>query len=235
MRGARAYSTVVLLLVMSALMVTGCTGRSADDAPGPETRSKEVTGPIELGSAEVREYQGQRLGSVTDFRENSIEGPQEVDRDDYRLKVVGLVGEPLELRYNEVLALPHYEKVVRINCVEGWSVDVLWEGVLLSDLLERADYQAAEDRVVVFRCYDGYSTSLPLDYIVDNDILLAYKINGMELPAERGFPFSVVAQDRWGYKWARWVTSIEVSDDTDFRGYWESRGYDNDASLPSAR
>ena len=43
----------------------------------------------------------------------------------------------------------------------------------------------------------------------------------------------MVAEDRYGYKWVKWVTEIEVSDDENFRGYWESRGYDNDATLPS--
>ena len=83
---------------------------------------------------------------------------------------------------------------------------------------------------MIFRCADGYSTSLPLDYVVDRDILLAYKMNGVDLPPERGYPFQVVAEDKWGYKWAKWVTAIEVSNDTDFRGYWEQRGYDNDAT-----
>ena len=48
---------------------------------------------------------------------------------------------------------------------------------------------------------------------------------------ERGYPFQVVAEDKLGYKWAKWVTGIEVSNDADYRGYWESRGYDNDAAV----
>ena len=55
-------------------------------------------------------------------------------------------------------------------------------------------------------------------------------MNGQEIPPERGFPFQVVAEDRFGYKWAKWVTGIEVSDDENYRGYWEQRGYDNDAA-----
>jgi len=119
---------------------------------------------------------------------------------------------------------------VRLNCVEGWSVDILWEGVRLVDLLEQAEYDKGA-KVVIFRCYDGYSTSLPLEFVVDRDLLLAYKMNGIDLPAERGFPFQVVAEDKFGYKWAKWVTSIEVSDDESFKGYWESRGYNNDAGI----
>jgi len=70
-----------------------------------------------------------------------------------------------------------------------------------------------------------------LDYIVNNDIILGYKINGVTLTPETGYPFILVAEDKWGYKWAKWITKIEISDNQDFRGYWESRGYSNDADL----
>jgi DMSO/TMAO reductase YedYZ molybdopterin-dependent catalytic subunit len=89
-----------------------------------------------------------------------------------------------------------------------------------------------EAKVVIFYAYDGYSTSLPLDYMVENDILLDYKMNGVVLPPERGFPFQLVAESKWGYKWIKWITRIEVSDDVSYRGFWERRGYPNDADLP---
>lgn len=206
---------------------------SAGCSPGPATVTDGRTqAPLDLPAVEIREYQGKNLGSVTDFRENSILGPQTVDLASYSLEVTGLVETPLRLSYNEVTALPAYRKAVTLNCVEGWSVDILWEGVRISDLLRQAGYDR-DGEIVIFRCYDGYTTSLPLEFIVSGDILLAYRMNGIDLPVERGFPFQVVAEDRWGYKWAKWVTAIEVNDDTAFRGYWESRGYDDDASLPS--
>jgi DMSO/TMAO reductase YedYZ molybdopterin-dependent catalytic subunit len=124
------------------------------------------------------------------------------------------------------------QKLVTLNCVEGWSVDILWQGVLLKDLLAQAGYDRGA-KVVIFRAADGYSSSLPLEYVVNRNIIFADTINGVGLPPERGFPFQVVAEDRYGYKWVKWVTEIEVSDDDSFRGYWESRGYDNEATLPS--
>jgi DMSO/TMAO reductase YedYZ molybdopterin-dependent catalytic subunit len=57
--------------------------------------------------------------------------------------------------------------------------------------------------------------------------LLAYKINNLTLPPERGFPFQLVAEDKWGYKWIKWVTSIELSNDTNYKGFWEKQGYSN--------
>ena len=125
----------------------------------------------------------------------------------------------------------HYEKVATINCVEGWSVKILWEGVLVKDLLAEADYNTTAT-VVIFYAVDGYSTSLPLSYIVDNNIMIAYKMNGVVLPAERGFPFQLVAESKYGYKWIKWITTIEVSNNTNYLGYWESRGFPNSADLP---
>ena len=86
-------------------------------------------------------------------------------------------------------------------------------------------------KVVIFYAYDGYSTSFPIDYIVNNNILMAYEMNNVTLPPERGFPFQLVAESKWGYKWIKWITRIELSNDTNFRGYWESRGYSNDGDL----
>lgn len=187
--------------------------------------------PRGLAPAEIREYRGRPLDSVDDFRENSIKGPQKVDIDSYRLKVTGEVDSPLELTYDDIIERERVKKVVELFCVEGWSAKVLWEGVLLSDILEQAAYDR-DATIVIFRCEDGYSTSLPLDFVVDEDIVLAYKMNDVVLPEERGYPFQVVAEDKWGYKWAKWVTEIEVSSDRDFRGYWEQRGYDDEADLP---
>ena len=56
-------------------------------------------------------------------------------------------------------------------------------------------------------------------------------MNEIILPPERGFPFQLVAESKYGYKWIKWITEIEASDDSSFRGYWESRGYSNDANI----
>jgi DMSO/TMAO reductase YedYZ molybdopterin-dependent catalytic subunit len=137
----------------------------------------------------------------------------------------------LEFTYDEVVNnYRRFEKVVTLHCVEGWSVTILWEGVLVKDLVEAAGVDP-NATVVIFYAYDGYSTSVPLDYIIDNDILMAYKMNGVVLPPERGFPFQLVAESKWGYKWIKWITEIELSDNEDYLGFWERRGYPNDADL----
>jgi DMSO/TMAO reductase YedYZ molybdopterin-dependent catalytic subunit len=84
---------------------------------------------------------------------------------------------------------------------------------------------------VIFHAVDGYTTSLPLQTVRDKDLILAYGANGLDLPPEMGYPFIVVAEDKLGYKWARWVNGIELSGDPDYKGYWEERGYSNEADL----
>ncbi len=184
-----------------------------------------------LAPVEVREYEGVDLSSINAFRENSIKGPQEIGVESYTLRITGLVANSTSYTYDEVLdRYQHYKKVVTLDCVEGWSVTILWDGVLVEDLL--AEAAPLEDAtVVIFHAYDGYTTSLPIDYIMDNDILMAYKMNDVVLPPERGFPFQLVAESKWGYKWIKWITEIELSADASYRGYWESRGYSNSGDL----
>jgi DMSO/TMAO reductase YedYZ molybdopterin-dependent catalytic subunit len=210
-----------LVLVLSLILVAAITvgvGIGCDDT--------EILAPNE-----IREYEGVDLSSINAFRENSIKGPQEVAVESYTLGVTGLVANSESYTYDEVLnRYQHYKKVVTLDCVEGWSVTILWEGVLVGDLLTEAD-PLPDAEVVIFHAYDGYTTSLPLDDIMDNDILMAYKMNDVVLPPERGFPFQLVAESKWGYKWIKWITEIELSDDANYRGYWESRGYSNSADL----
>jgi len=185
---------------------------------------------VKLEGVEIKDYQGQKLSSVNDFRENSIKGPQNINISNYKLEVTGLVQNPRNYTYDEVLNHTSYEKVVKLSCVEGWDVTILWQGLLVSDLLKDAK-PLPTGTVVIFYAYDNYTTSFPIDYLYNKQILLAYKMNNVTIPPERGFPFQLVAESKWGYKWIKWITKIEVSNNTDYKGYWESRGYSNIGDL----
>jgi DMSO/TMAO reductase YedYZ molybdopterin-dependent catalytic subunit len=220
--------TFAAALTAAVLSITG-VGAGCTAPPGATPG-----GDGELPAVEIREYEGQNLSSINDFRENSIMGPQYVDVAGYVLTVHGLVEKELSHTYEEVTGgyEPH-RKVVTLFCVEGWDVTLLWEGVLLSDLFSEAGVLPGAN-TVIFRSVDGYSTSLPLEYVVENDIILAYKMNQVTLPPERGFPFQLVAESKWGYKWIRWVNEIELSNDPSFKGYWEGYGYSNSGDLDKA-
>lgn len=218
---------VLVVLAASALGVAGCSAR------GPRPPSGTSDTPIaDYTRIEIREYEGKRLDSIADEPENSIKGPQSVDTTSFRLQVDGLVRRPLSLPYSEVIAMHSEKKVIDLNCVEGWTVTYLWQGVPLADLIEKAGGADPSAKVLIFHCVDGYTSSLPLDYVLERNILLGYKMNDVTMPPERGYPFQVVAEDRFGYKWAKWVQRIEVSSDENYLGYWEKRGYDNEGTLP---
>ena len=187
-----------------------------------------------LAAVEVADYNGEKLGSINDFRENSIKGVQYVDKSTYQLDILGLVSQPIKYSYDDILKLPTYQKVVTLNCVEGWSVKALWEGILVRDLLKNITIKP-EAKTIIFYAADGYSTSFPLDYVLNNDIIMADKLNGVVLPPERGFPFQLVAEQKWGYKWIKWITKIELSSDTNYKGFWESRGYNNSGDLNNSK
>jgi DMSO/TMAO reductase YedYZ molybdopterin-dependent catalytic subunit len=142
-----------------------------------------------------------------------------------------LVNEQKSYTYDEVIGdFKNYKKVSTLYCVDGWDATVLWEGVLVRDLIGETNPKP-EAVTVIFYAADGYTTSFPISYIMDNDIILAYKANEVILPAAQGYPFQLVAESKWGYKWIRWVTKIELSYNDAYRGYWEERGFVNDADV----
>ncbi|HIG95057.1 MAG: Oxidoreductase molybdopterin binding protein [archaeon GW2011_AR13] len=194
------------------------------------TKDNFLNKTTKLETLEIRNYEGKDLSSIYDFRENSIKGPQEIDINNYNLKVTGLVEEEKSYSYDEIINRKSYSKVITLHCVEGWSATILWEGIILRDLLKEAKPKK-EANTIIFHAYDGYTTSYPIEYIMNQDKLMAYKMNNLTLIPERGFPFQLVAEDKWGYKWIKWITEIEFSNDLNYKGYWESRGYSDTGNL----
>ena len=96
----KATARLALLAIAGGMILAGCSSPS-DSGGGPKNVETE---PSELESMEVREYEGKDLSSVTDFRENSIKGPQYVELSDYVLKISGMVDTPMTLTYDEVLS-----------------------------------------------------------------------------------------------------------------------------------
>ena len=203
----------IILTLLFVLLLVGCT---------------------QTPTVEIREYEGKRLNSVDDFRENSIKGPQYINATDYNLKITGLINEPKEYTYQQITSLPNHKKITTLYCVEGWDVKLLWEGVKLSDVFKDINI-SPEANTVIFYAYDGYTTSFPLSHILDNDLILAYKQNDEKLLPKNGFPFQLVAESKWGYKWIKWITKIEFSEDENYRGFWENRGWNQNGSLEGSK
>ncbi|MGD0855472.1 MAG: molybdopterin-dependent oxidoreductase [Dehalococcoidia bacterium] len=188
--------------------------------------------PAIAGEVEATEFMGHKLTPIGQQRNNALKGTQNVDRSTYKLAVDGLVDRPLSLSYADLQTYPQISQLMDLDCVEGWNFTAKWTGPALAALFDDAKVKP-KATIAIFHTADvpdGYS-SLDLNYIYDNKIIIALKDNDITLPAERGFPFQVVAMSKFGYKWAKWITRIELSSDTNFRGFWEGAGYNNNADV----
>jgi DMSO/TMAO reductase YedYZ molybdopterin-dependent catalytic subunit len=224
----------VALLVVVLIVSAACT-----KSPGPTTLTPSSTinniptlPPSPTGEVEATVFLGTKLTPINQQNNNALAGTQHIDKATYKLTVNGLVDNPLDLSYADLLAYPQISKLMPLNCVEGWNFTAKWTGPALDTIFATAKVQPSA-KIAIFYTTDvtsGY-TSLDLSYIQDRNIIIALKDNDITLPDYRGFPFQVVSESKFGYKWAKWVTRIELSDNTSFQGYWESRGYNNNADI----
>lgn len=152
----------------------------------------------------------------------------EIDRAAWSLTVDGEVENPLKLEWEAFMGLPQVESVSDFHCVEGWSVlDCRWEGVPFGALVERVKPKPA-GRYVWFECADGYTTSLPLEELMGEDVILAHRLNDEDLAQPLGGPVRLVVPGKYAYKSPLWLTHITFMADKRL-GYWESGKYSDTA------
>jgi DMSO/TMAO reductase YedYZ molybdopterin-dependent catalytic subunit len=158
---------------------------------------------------------------------------------DWRLRVDGLVVQPLTLTMAQLQAMPARTQITRHDCVEGWSCIGQWKGARLSHLLDLAQPKP-QARFVVFHCLDRmdeddekswYYESVDLDDAFHEQTILAWELNGRPLPVENGAPLRARIERQLGYKQPKYVHRVELV--SELRpiaggkgGYWEDRGYD---------
>ena len=151
------------------------------------------------------------------------------DREKWRLRIEGLVEQPVTFTYEDLLALPRAEQVSDFHCVTGWSVnDVHWAGVRFRDLLDRARPRPSATALTFVSAERPYVDTLTLEQARLADAMLAYEMDGEPLSRAHGAPVRVVIPEMYGYKNVKWVERIVVDDHVE-PGYWEQRGYDVDA------
>jgi DMSO/TMAO reductase YedYZ molybdopterin-dependent catalytic subunit len=147
----------------------------------------------------------------------------------WRLKIGGLVEQPLSLSYDELRALPRVDQVSTFHCVTGWTVDhVHWGGVRLSDVLDRAQPQASGHALRFVSMEVPYVDYLTRRQGSMHDVMLAYEMDGKPLPQEHGAPVRLIIPEMYGYKNVKWLEGIDVVRGAG-NGYWENLGYDRDA------
>ncbi len=147
---------------------------------------------------------------------------------DWTLNFTGLIENPLTWTWDDFQAQPQVEIKADIHCVTSWSMyDGVWGGVSAKRLLDVVKPKA-EAKFLLFRSYDSYTTNVPLSRFDDDDVLLAHSWNGKPIDRDHGGPVRPIIPKLYFWKSAKWVRSIAFLD-KDQPGYWEVRGYHNDA------
>jgi len=160
----------------------------------------------------------------------------QVRAEDWTLRVSGLVDEPFELTFDELLDLDLVEADVTLTCVSnpvGGDLvgNARWLGVPVRDLLDRARPRRSADQLVG-RSVDGYTCGIPLPAAYDRPCLVAVGMNGEPLPLRHGFPARLVTPGVYGYVGStKWLTGLEVTTFDAFDQYWVPRGYAEQAPI----
>jgi DMSO/TMAO reductase YedYZ molybdopterin-dependent catalytic subunit len=154
----------------------------------------------------------------------------EINLQTYRLAIDGEVENPQQFNWNQIQQLPKTESTSDFHCVEGWSVlNLKWEGIQFRTIVNLVKPKP-QAKHVTFECADGYTTSLSLDELAGNDVLLAYRLNGQPLEPGHGFPLRLIVPEKYAYKSVLWLTHIKFTVKKEL-GYWEKRGYSDTADV----
>jgi DMSO/TMAO reductase YedYZ molybdopterin-dependent catalytic subunit len=154
----------------------------------------------------------------------------EINLKTWALTVNGEVQDPQKLTWQDLLKLPATQSTSDFHCVEGWSVrNCKWYGVKLTTLTQMVK-PSENARHAIFKCRDSYTTSLTLEELLQDDVLLAYKLDGKPLEESLGGPLRLVVPQKYAYKSAMWIEQITFSRTKEL-GFWEKRGYGDTADV----
>ncbi len=169
---------------------------------------------------------GQTL--VTNFPVLDLGIQPDIPFERWSLRIYGLVENDVSLDWDALLKMPQVEDISDFHCVTRWSqLDMNWEGVRARDILALASpLQGA--RSVTLHSHDGYTTNLPLEALLDDDVIVAHSVLGAPLSRAHGGPVRLVVPKRYAWKSAKWLKAIELHAE-DRPGFWEVRGYHNHA------
>ena len=221
----------LIITLLAWLLILVCPP-GCSPAPKSNTQMFDNAGSTIFSS--MRTPSGEKLLAAQDGPERSALGDPVIDLGTYKLEVTGLVDSSFSLTWNQISNMTEYQTdTILMYCVEGWEVYGKWEGIKVKDLLERALVRST-GKYVLFSTADGYSTALPIAYLLKYNALLAYNVNGRPLKASDGFPLRLICFGKYGYKWAKWVTRLQVIDKAK-SGFWESNGFPDEANVPLSR
>jgi DMSO/TMAO reductase YedYZ molybdopterin-dependent catalytic subunit len=195
-----------LVVILGLILVVSSCSLSQQNPRDPEEQRIDIS---YLRSAIPSEVDNSEL-PVTPTEDIHTTGvPPEVDIEQYRLTIGGLVDKEVSLDYDTILAYPTVTDVVLLIC-PGFFVDnAEWTGVPVTTLLGEAGIKP-EAKQVVFHAIGSYNIVLPLEEVQGDGVFLAHTVNGEILPKEHGFPLRLVVTGEYGSYWVKWVERIEV-------------------------
>jgi DMSO/TMAO reductase YedYZ molybdopterin-dependent catalytic subunit len=170
------------------------------------------------------------------FTEYTVD-PQDLEQilKTWSLRVDGLVENQIDLSFSDLIKLPRQDQITDFHCAVGWSVyDVPWNGVHLKTLFDIVKPTTGAVYVSFHTMGDIYNESLLTNVALEPKTLLAYGVDCATLPLPHGFPARLVVPRKLGYKNAKYVYRIELSD-TPLLGYWEQHGYQSEGDVPEGR
>ena len=169
---------------------------------------------------------GQKL--TTGFPVLDLGVQPDIPLNEWTLSIDGLVEKPVSLSWEAFNALPQVDDISDFHCVTTWSkYDCRWSGVAFTTLYELAQ-PSPEAKFVYFTSYDGYSTNVPLEHCLDDDVLVATSFDNAPVTREHGGPARVIIPKLYAWKGAKFVKTITFLAE-DKLGFWEVRGYSNTA------
>jgi DMSO/TMAO reductase YedYZ molybdopterin-dependent catalytic subunit len=147
-----------------------------------------------------------------------------IDLKDWRLKVWGLVEEPREWTWEEFMGLPRQRQLCDIHCVTRWSkLDTVWVGVPFREIVRRVKPKP-EANFVMEHAYDGYTTNMALEELLNDDVLLAFSYDDKPVEPEHGGPLRMLVPKLYFWKSAKWLRGLEFMAENK-SGFWETYGY----------
>jgi DMSO/TMAO reductase YedYZ molybdopterin-dependent catalytic subunit len=147
-----------------------------------------------------------------------------IDTSTWRMRVFGEVERPVDIGWDEFVALPMRDVTCDMHCVTTWSrFDNVFRGVPVRVLLERAGVKPGVSHALIHAAPD-YTTNLPFPDLNREENLLATHHDGEPLSAEHGGPVRLLVPHLYLWKSAKWVTGIELMIG-DEPGFWENNGY----------
>lgn len=214
------------LKIVTIILMFLVTCKSDKNLQNPNASTDDVT--------TMATPKGQKLQPAEKGPIRSALGQPEIDLDKFKLTIDGLVDSIVTLNWQEIRQLPAVRSdTILMYCVEGWEVWGNWKGIRVSDLLDIAQPHDSATHIL-FHCLDKYTTGLEIAYLEKYQSILAWEVNGQLLQEHDGLPLRLVNFGKLGYKWAKWVTRIQVMDRPRI-GFWESHGYGDRADVPLNR